>query len=96
MRATLIVELPEDLETALRIAGYTSEQLSIEARRSLAVALFNKKILSLEQSARLAGMNLWDFIPFLGAQGISVADYDEEEAEREVETARWIAENPKK
>ncbi len=96
MEATLTVNVPEEVETALRIAGYTPDQLSVEARRALAVVLFNRKVLSLGQSAQLAGMTLWEFIPFLGTMGIAVADYDEAEAEREVETARWIAENPKK
>ncbi len=96
MRGTLTVELPEELETTLKIAGYTPEQLSIEARRSLAVTLFVRKVLSLGQAARLAGMSLWDFIPFLGTQGIPLADYDEAEADNEVETARWVAGNPRK
>ncbi len=96
MRVALTVDLPEELETTLKIAGYTPEQLSTEARRSLAVTLFTRKVLSLGQAARLAGMSLWDFIPFLGTQGIPLADYDDAEADNEVETARWIAGNPKK
>ncbi len=89
MRVALTVDLPEELETTLKIAGYTP-------RRSLAVTLFTRKVLSLGQAARLAGMSLWDFIPFLGTQGIPLADYDDAEADNEVETARWIAGNPKK
>jgi len=96
MGNTLTVDLPEDLEAALRAAGYTRERLLNEARCYLAAALFARKALSLEQSARLSGMNLWDFIAFLGEQNIPVADYDEEESHRELEGAKWLSENPKK
>ena len=45
----------------------------------------------LKQAARLAGVSLWEFLPVLSAQGIPVADYDEDEARQEVEAARWLA-----
>ena len=89
--ATLTIELPQELESTLRAAGYTPERLSEETRRSLAIALFARKVLSLEQAARLSGMGQWEFIPFLGEHGIPVADYDQKEARRETETARWLS-----
>ena len=89
--ATLTIELPQELESTLRAAGYTPERLSEETRRSLAIALFARKVLSLEQATRLSGMSQWEFIPFLGEHGIPVADYDQKEARRETETARWLS-----
>jgi predicted HTH domain antitoxin len=62
----------------------------------LAAALFARKVLSLEQAAQLAKMSLWDFIPFLAAQGVAVADYDAEEARTELEAARWLSGKRKK
>jgi len=96
MRATLTIEIPPELASALQMAGYTPDRLSDEMRRSLALTLFARKALSLGQAARLAGMGQWEFIPFLGEHGISLADYDEEEASREVEMAQWLSKTPKK
>ena len=89
--SVLTVDVPEELEAALNATGYTSQRLADEARQYLAVALFARKILSLEQAAQLAKMSLWTFIPFLGEQGVAVADYDGEEVQSELETARWLA-----
>ena len=96
MRTTLTMNLPKELEPTLKAAGYTAQRLTDEALRSLATALFVRKVLSVEQAAQLARMSLWDFIRFLGAQGIAVADYDAEEAQTELETARWLSGKPKK
>jgi predicted HTH domain antitoxin len=76
--------------------GYTPSRLSDAARRHLAAELFSNKTLSLEQAGQLAGMSLWDFIPFLGKKGIPVADYDEEETNLEMESAQWLSRKGKK
>jgi predicted HTH domain antitoxin len=96
MKTVLTVDLPKELEATLRAAGYTHQRLSEEALQHLSAALFGRKVLSLGQAAQLAKMSLWEFIPFLGKQGIVVADYDEEEAQMELETARWLLKNRKK
>ena len=75
----------------LQMAGYDPERLSREARPSLAVSLFARKALSLEAAANVAGMSLWEFLPFLGAHDIPINGTDGEEATSEVETARWVA-----
>jgi len=90
MSTELTIDLSDDLRTALRMAGYTPKALVQEARQALAASLFSKGVLSLEQAAGLAEMSLWDFIPFLGHQGIPVADYDEEDAAEEMESVRWL------
>jgi predicted HTH domain antitoxin len=91
MTMTVRLEFPEGLDAALGAAGYTPERLSEEARRQLAAALFARKVLSLGQAAELAGMSLWDFIPFLGQQGIPYIDYDEDETRKEMEAAECLA-----
>ena len=91
--ATFTIELSQELESTLKAAGYTPERLGEETRRSLAVVLFARKVLSLGQAALLSGMSQWEFIPFLGEHGIPLADYDQEEASREAEAARWLSQN---
>lgn len=91
MGLVLPAEVPDDVQAALRAAGYTWERVSREALQHFAALLYGRKALSLGQAARLAGMSLWDFIPFLGEHGIPVADYDEEETVVELETARWLS-----
>lgn len=93
MKTTVTIDLPRELDSALRVSGYTPERLRDETRRVLAALLFARKKLSLGQAAQLAEMSLWEFIPFLGEQGIFVADYNEEESEKEVEAAQWLSQN---
>lgn len=94
--ATLTINLPQELESTLRAAGYTPDRLSEETARSLAVTLFARKVLNLGQASRLAGMNQWEFIPYLGLHGIPVADYAPEEAQQEAETSQWLSQTTKK
>jgi predicted HTH domain antitoxin len=90
MSALPQTDVPEDVLAALQAAGYTWQKLSEEALKYFAGVLFARKVLTLEQAARLSGLLLWDFIPFLGEQGIPIADYDADEIERELETVRWL------
>jgi predicted HTH domain antitoxin len=94
MGSTLTVELPGDLETALKEAGLTREQLDEVAKRYVAMALFRRHVLSLGQAADLAGMSLWDFIPFLGEHGIPMATYDADEIAEEVKPLQWPVKSP--
>jgi predicted HTH domain antitoxin len=91
MSALPQADVPEDVLAALQAAGYTRQRLSEEALKHFAGVLFARKVLTLEQAARLAGIPLWDFIPFLGEQGIPIADYDTDEIVREIENARALA-----
>ena len=92
---TLTLDVPEGLRGALGAAGYTKERLSEEALRELAAALFARKVLGLGQAAELAGMSLWDFIPFLGQHGIPYLDSDEDEWKKELEAARCLMQQRK-
>jgi predicted HTH domain antitoxin len=95
MTVVLHADLPSDVWAALQVVGYTPQKLSEEALRQLSGVLYARKVLSLEQAARLAKMPLWEFLPFLAEQGIAVADYDAAETARELETARWLTSTPK-
>lgn len=94
MSALPQADVPEDVLAALQAAGYTPQRISEEALKHLAGVLFARKVLTLEQAARLSGLTLWDFIPFLGEQGIPIADYDADEIQRELETVRWLTSKP--
>jgi predicted HTH domain antitoxin len=96
MGSPVTFEVPAELEGALRAAGYSREKLSEEARSALAVSLFSTKALSLGQAAQFLGADLWRFIEVLGRRGVAVADYDREEAQREVAAAQWLATTPKR
>jgi predicted HTH domain antitoxin len=91
MSALPQADVPEDVLAALQAAGYTWQKLSDEALKHFAGVLFARKVLTLEQAARLSGTSLWDFIPFLSEQGIPVADYDADEIQREIESAHILA-----
>lgn len=57
--------LPSELAIPLSITGYDGGKLTEEAKRLLAVALFQRNVLALGQAAKLAEMHLWNFIQFL-------------------------------
>ena len=90
MKTVLTVEIPVGVEAILISSGYTNESLAEEAQRALALVLFQRKVLSLDQAARCARLPLWAFIPWLGEHGIAVAEYDEVELQHELDTARWL------
>ena len=75
----LAIELPEDIVKSLEITGIYGEKLKEEAKRALAVELFEEGRLSLESSAKLAGMHLSDFMTFLAKKKIPIVDYTNEE-----------------
>ena len=91
MKTVVTVEIPAGVEAILSSSGYTKERLVEETQRALALALFQGKVLSLDQAAHCARMPLWAFIPWLGEHGIAVAEYDETELQRELDTARWLS-----
>jgi len=53
MKTILTLNLPLEVESALRVSGYTPERLEAESRHSLAATLFAGKVLSLGQAALL-------------------------------------------
>ncbi len=44
------------------------------------------------KAAELSGLSKWDFIDYLSNNNVPVIDYDEDEINREFETAENIAE----
>jgi predicted HTH domain antitoxin len=87
----LVIPLPKDVYLFLQSRGLPRELLTEEARRALAVRLFQTKALSLGRSAKVAGLGIWDFIDLLGERGIPVVDYGDEELATEFETVNELA-----
>ena len=77
----LLVEIPEDVTDALRLPPAEHEH---ELRKELALALYQRGVLSLGKSRRLAGMNRWDFDRLLGDRKI-VRHYTEEDLREDME-----------
>ena len=77
----IAIELPEGIVKSLEITGINREKLKEETKRALAVELFGEGRLSLESSAKLAGMHLSDFMSLLSKKKIPIVDYSDEELE---------------
>ena len=87
---SITLDVPSELSTPLSISGYNREKLTEEAKRSLAISLFERNILSLGQAAKLAELHLWDFIQILSQRGIPIAEYDAEEIQQELKTVTCL------
>jgi predicted HTH domain antitoxin len=92
---SITLDVPNELSTPLSISGYNQEKLTEEAKRLLAVSLFERNILSLGQAAKLAELHLWDFIRLLSQQDIPIAAYDDEEIEQELKAVECLIEQTK-
>lgn len=90
------IALPADVYAALSANGYAGEKLKKEFKLHLAAGLFRKKLLSLAKASELADIGIWEFIDFLGDMDIPVIDYDDEELDREINTAEWLVREAKK
>jgi hypothetical protein len=62
MGLSLNVQIPESLQQALELAGYSAESLGVEARRALAASLYARRVLTLTQAAQLAQMPVREFL----------------------------------
>lgn len=83
--------VPEDVYRLLQAHGVARESLAEQSRRLLAIQFYQTRVLSLGKSARLAGMDRWDFIELLDAHQVPVLDYGDEELEAEFAAVERIA-----
>lgn len=87
-----VIKLPESLYLTLSCFGLTRDKIVSESRKLLALKYFQEKLLSMGKAAELSGLSKWDFIDYLSNNNVPVIDYDEDEINREFETAENIAE----
>lgn len=90
-----VIDLPEDLYMSLTAFGITKERIVSESRKLLSMRYFQQKLLSAGKAAELAGLSKWEFIQYLGEQGVPFLDYDDEELQREFQTGRDVLETMK-
>ena len=87
------IDIPGSVVKSLEITGIDREKLKAEVKRALAVELFEEGRLSLESSAKLAGLHLSDFMSLLSKKKIPIVDYSNEELEelkRDVENIKTL------
>lgn len=72
-------------DTVLRAAGMSEAEL----KQEIAVLLFERERLTMEQAARLAEMDRIDFQHLLASRDVSV-HYDVEEYQQDMETLRRL------
>lgn len=92
---SITLDVPSELSTPLSISGYNREKLTEEAKRLLAISLFERNIFSLGQAAKLAELHLWDFIQILSQRDIPIAEYDDEEIQQELKTVTCLTQETK-
>jgi predicted HTH domain antitoxin len=85
----LDVQIPENLQHALELAGYSAESLGVEARQALAASLYARRVLTLTQAAQLAQMPVRELLPFLASLGLPALNYPPSELDHDVESIRW-------
>ncbi len=79
----LVLEIPEEVQAALRLPPGEIEQ---ELRKELALALYQRQVLSLGKARELAQMTYWEFEELLGRRKIS-RHYSEEDLQEDLRYA---------
>lgn len=89
---TVMIEtqVPEDIFLTLQASGLFKKTLAEQSRRLLALRFYCDRILSLGKAARLAGMNLWEFVDFLSQNDTPVVNYSDEELAAEFEAVERL------
>ena len=85
------ISFSEDVFLAIRSAGFSEEKVSVEIKRSLAICLFKKGVLSFGKAASLAGMCKSDFMDLLNEEKIPL-HYGVEALERDIKAVEELSE----
>jgi prevent-host-death family protein len=64
---------------------FNSQLLNLGVNKSLALHLFEKKIVTLSQAAKIAGLSIDEFLDILKETDIDVVDYPENELDTDLE-----------
>jgi predicted HTH domain antitoxin len=79
-----ILKIPGDVMEALRLPP---DEVEAELRKELALALYQRGVLSSGKACALAGMTRWEFEELLGQRQIK-RHYTEKNLEEDIEYAR--------
>ncbi len=80
--ATVTLELPEDVFSALR---RSPEDFGKELRLAAAIHWYSRGQVSQEKAARIAGLDRTDFLMALGREGVDVFAVDFGQLQRELD-----------
>jgi len=89
MEKTVQIRIPKGIYDILEFYKIDKE-LDRSIRLLLGVELFSKGYLTLEQTSKLAGIPIADFIDELSRRGIPIFEYSEEELRKEIENVDSI------
>ena len=89
MEKTVQIRIPKEIYDILEFYRIDKE-LDRSIKLLLAVELFSKGYLTLEQASKLAGIPIADFIDELSRRGIPIFEYSEEEIKKEIENVDSI------
>jgi predicted HTH domain antitoxin len=64
---------------------FNSQLLDLGVDKSLALHLFEKKIVTLSQAAKIAGLSMDEFLDILKETGIDAVDYPEDDLKSDLE-----------
>jgi predicted HTH domain antitoxin len=84
---TMIIPVSEDI---LAAAQMNKDEMAAAMSRDYAVKMFAEGRLTMTQSARLCDMNIFDFLDALAQAGVSVADAEADDLERELERFKQL------
>ena len=80
----IILKIPEDVVEALRLPP---EEMDAELRKELALALYQRGVLSSGKACVLAGITRWEFEELLGQRRV-LRHYTEKNLEEDIAYAR--------
>lgn len=89
MEKTVQIKIPKEIYDILEFYKIDKE-LDRNIKLLLAVELFSRGYLTLEQASKLAGMPIADLIDELSRRGIPIFEYSEEELRKEIENVDSI------
>ena len=84
------VSFSQDVFLAIRSAGLSEEKIGAEMKKSLAIDLFKKGVLSFGKAASLARMCKSEFMDLLDKEGIPL-HYGVEALERDINTVKELS-----
>jgi hypothetical protein len=82
------------IDVPKEIKGTKLEKKYLETAKRLiheqtVLRLYKDREISTETGAKMLGMSLWEFIPWLGEHQTSFFDYTEEEVAEEMKNVEW-------
>ena len=80
----VVVELPEERAELLG----SPEEAAAKLKEAVVLDLLRKEYITQGKAARLLGMSLWDFLPFMAQHRIETGPKTPEEVDRELDDMR--------